>query len=276
MIARLLTACFLLVAVVLPVQAAGPVLTIVLAGVERTIDRDALLARSDVVTVDIPNDVSYGRPMRYRAVPLASLIAADQFPKDSVLEGIASDGFAALLPPELCLRADDSGSVAFLAVEPPDQPWPPLPGKEVSAGPFYLVWARPEASGVRSEQWPYQLARFASTDNPLKRWPQLAVDAALPPDSPIRAGQTAFVTQCMACHTLNGAGSANVGPDLNRPMNPTEYLTPSGLAKLIRDPRAVRTWPNQQMPPFDAGMLNDGDLERVIAYLGHMAGRKTP
>ncbi len=274
MIARLLTACLLLIAS--PLLAAGPELTIAIAGVERRIDRDALLARPDAVTVDIANDVAYGRAMRYRAVPLASLIAADSVPKDTTLEGIASDGFAALLPPELCLRTGDSGAVAFLAVEPADQPWPPLPGKTVSAGPFYLVWVRPDASGVRSEQWPYQLARIASTDNPLKRWPQLAVDAALAVDSPIRAGQAVFVTQCMACHTLNGAGSANVGPDLNRPMNPTEYLTPTGLTKLIRDPRAVRSWPNQQMPGFDATMLSDADLDRLVAYLGHMAGRKTP
>jgi mono/diheme cytochrome c family protein len=59
-------------------------------------------------------------------------------------------------------------------------------------------------------------------------------------------------------------------------MNQPDYLTPSGLAKLIRYPRAVRSGPKQQMPGFDAAMLSDGDLERVIAYLTHMAGRKTP
>lgn len=286
MIPRLLTACLLLVAMALPARAAGPVLTIAIAGMERTLDRDALLARPDAVTVDIPADVAYGRAMRYRAVPLAGLITADRFPVDAILEGIASDGFAAQLPPELFLRSgspagdggagDGGSSVAFLAVEPADQPWPKLPGKEASAGPFYLVWVRPEASGVRSEQWPYQLARFTSVADPVKRWPQLAVDAALPADSPIRAGQALFITQCMACHTLNGAGSATMGPDLNRPMNPTEYLTPAGLIRQIRDPRAVRSWPNQQMPGFDAAMLSDGELGQVVAYLAHMAGRKAP
>ncbi|SMH56289.1 c-type cytochrome [Azospirillum agricola] len=275
---RLLAACWLLLAAMVPAPASagGPELTVAVGGIERRFDRDALLARPDAVTVDIPADVSYGRPMRYRAVPLASLIGLDRFPADAVLEGVASDGFAATLPPELCLQTDDRGSVAFLAVEPADRPWPQLPGKTVSAGPFYLVWVRPEASGVRSEQWPYQLARLVSVDDPLKRWPQLAVDAALPADSPARAGQAVFVTQCMACHRLSGAGSAEVGPDLNRPMNPTEYLTPAGLARLIRDPRSVRSWPEQRMPGFDPAMLSDADLERVVAYLGHMAGRKAP
>ncbi|QCG87111.1 cytochrome c [Azospirillum sp. TSH100] len=259
-----------------PALAGGPVLTIAVAGAERVFDRDTLLARPDVVTVDIPADVSYGRPMSYRAVPLASLLGTGAFPPGAVLEGVASDGFTAQLPPELCLRTGPDGAVAFLAVEPADRPWPNLPGKEMSAGPFYLVWVRPEASGVRSEQWPYQLARIVSSDDPLRRWPQLAVDQGLAADSPIRAGQAVFITQCMACHTLNGAGSAAMGPDLNRPMNPTDYLTPAGLKKLVRDPRSVRTWPNQQMPGFDPAMLSDADLDRVIAYLGHMAGRKAP
>ncbi|WP_082108860.1 cytochrome c [Azospirillum thiophilum] len=258
-----------------PALAGGPELTIAVAGTERVFDRDTLLARPDAVSVDIPADVSYGRPMRYRAVPLASLLGTADFPAGAVLEGVASDGFTAQLPPALCLRTGPDGAVAFLAVEPAEQPWPNLPGKEVSAGPFYLVWVRPEASGVRSEQWPYQLARIVGSDDPLRRWPQLAVEPGLAADSPARAGQAVFLTQCMACHTLNGAGSATMGPDLNRPMNPTEYLTPAGLKRLIRDPRSVRTWPGQQMPAFDPAMLNDADLDRVIAYLGHMAGRKS-
>ncbi|MFP5511478.1 MAG: c-type cytochrome [Alphaproteobacteria bacterium] len=259
-----------------PALAAGPTLTIAIAGTERVFDRDALLARPDMVTVDIPADISYGRPMSYRAVPLASLLGTGDFPPGAVLEGVASDGFTAQLPPELCLRTGPDGAVAFLAVEPADRPWPNLPGKEVSAGPFYLVWVWPEASGVRSEQWPYQLARIVASDDPLRRWPQLTVEPGLAADSPIRAGQTVFITQCMACHTLNGAGSATMGPDLNRPMNPTEYLTPAGLKTLVRDPRSVRTWPGQQMPGFDPAMLSDADLDRVVAYLGHMAGRKSP
>lgn len=275
---RLLAPLFLMLAALPfpPASAAGPALTIAVAGTERVFDRDALLARPDMVTVDIPADISYGRPMSYRAVPLASLLGTGEFPPGTVLEGVASDGFTAQLPPELCLRTGPDGAVAFLAVEPADRPWPNLPGKEVSAGPFYLVWVRPEASGVRSEQWPYQLARIVASDDPLRRWPQLAVEPGLAADSPIRAGQTVFITQCMACHTLNGAGSATMGPDLNRPMNPTEYLTPAGLKKLVRDPRSVRTWQGQQMPGFDPAMLSDADLDRVVAYLGHMAGRKAP
>jgi cytochrome c1 len=56
-------------------------------------------------------------------------------------------------------------------------------------------------------------------------------------------------------------------------MNPTQYLTPQGLRALIRNPKAVRSWPQQLMPAFDAQRLSDTDLDAVIAYLQAMAGK---
>jgi mono/diheme cytochrome c family protein len=70
---------------------------------------------------------------------------------------------------------------------------------------------------------------------------------------------------------MKGAGVADVGPDLGQPMNPIQYLTPKGLRSLIRNPKTVRTWPQQQMPGFDETMLRDADLDALIAYLGYMA-----
>ena len=57
----------------------------------------------------------------------------------------------------------------FYAFEDPANPWPPLSGTTVSAGPFYLVWEQPERSGVGSEQWPYQLATLAGVESPAHR-----------------------------------------------------------------------------------------------------------
>ena len=81
--------------------------------------------------------------------------------------------------------------------------------------------------------------------------------------------------QCLTCHKLNGAGAADVGPDLNRPQNPTEYFTPQGLHDLIRNPKAVRTWPAQAMPAL-SDYLSDREVELIIAYLKHMAGTVGP
>jgi len=243
---------------------------------ERTVTftRAALLARPDVVGVAIAWDVAYGIPMYYQAVPLLALLEGMTVSAGQVLEVQATDGFSATLRSDLVFGNAVQRSVPYLAIEPSDLPWPLLPEKTVSAGPFSIVWQNPEASDVRTEQWPYQVARITAVDGPDKRWPAIAVDAALPIGDPIRAGQAVFVVQCMACHTLNGAGTATKGPDLNQPMNPTEYLTETALRQLVRDPAALRSWPAMQMKPMPVSALSDHELDEVVVYLKHMAARR--
>jgi hypothetical protein len=55
----------------------------------------------------------------------------------------------------------------------------------------------------------------------------------------------------------------------------TEYLTESGLRAIVRNPRAVRNWPLQQMPGFAPEAVSDSDLDALIAYL-HQAEHPTP
>jgi mono/diheme cytochrome c family protein len=264
-----------LVVLVSPASA-DPVLDVTIGGETRRFSRDALLARPDVTNVDIAVDVAYGKPMRFRAIPLAALLAGLRAPPESVIETVALDGFAAQLPLDLVTNTDPAKAIAWLAIEPADPRWPLLPGKSASAGPFYIVWTGAAAATIRSEQWAYQVAKLESQLSPAARWPELAVDPALPATHEARAGQALFVTQCLPCHTLNGAGSSNVGPDMNKPMNPTEYLTRSGLHALIRDPKSVRSWPTQIMPGFPADQMSDRDIDEVISYLAHMAARRTP
>jgi mono/diheme cytochrome c family protein len=253
---------------------AQPVLDVVIGGETRHYARDALLARPDVASVEVANDIAYGKAMRFRAVPLAALLAGLDLPADSVIETVALDGFAAQLPLDLITNTDPAKAVAWLAIEAADNPWPPLPGKAVSAGPFYILWTGAAAATIRSEQWPYQVAKLASQPAPATRWPALGVDPALPATHPVRAGQALYVTQCLPCHTLNGAGASTVGPDLNQPMNPTEYLTRAGLHALIRDPKSVRTWPGQLMPGFPADQMSDREIDLVIGYFAHMTSRR--
>lgn len=255
-----------------------PGIQIISDGRTVTLSQVTLLQRADLSEIHIPRDPTYQRPMSYRALPLASLLRElslkpGDMPGD-MIEVAATDGFVTLLPRDLVLANTDAGSAAYLAIEPMGDPWPVIPGKTISAGPFYVVWLRPEASGVRSEQWPYAVASFRGAEQPVRRWPALAVDDALPADSPIRAGQALFVTQCMVCHTLNGAGNAHVGPDLNIPQNPTEYLAPLALHQLIRNPASVRHWPDMKMQGFDEDALSDHEIDLIIDYLAHMAGRK--
>src|SRR4051812_7790681 len=237
-----LLSCLLLFS---PGASADPVLHIVSGDQARQFGRDELLVRPDAAHIVVPSDVAYANVMNYRGVPVAALLAGLNLPADSYIESVALDGFAAQLPVYLLTNTDPAKAIAWLAIETNDIPWPPLPGKTLSAGPFYIVWTGASAATIRSEQWPYQMAKLVSQPSPTVRWPLLGVNPALPATHPARAGLALFVTQCLPCHTLNGAGASDVGPDLNLPMNPTEYLTADGLRALIRNPKSVRTWPNQ-------------------------------
>ena len=66
-----------------------------------------------------------------------------------------------------------------------------------------------------------------------------------------------------------------MGPDLNRPMNPTEYFQLAALRRYIRNPASVRTWPDQKMPGFGPDRLSEAELDAVIAYLEHMAAQRS-
>jgi mono/diheme cytochrome c family protein len=253
-------------------SAAEPALVIAGEGTERQFTVAELLARPDIMPVTVQSNAS-APATTYRAVPLLALlggtVAGTRF---DTLEARASDGFVTQIPLALIASGSSGGAVPFLAVEDPAHPWPALPKQTVSAGPFYLVWEHPERSGVTSEQWPYELVRLTLVESPVHRWPQLAAPASLPADAPARRGQEVFLTQCLPCHRLNGGGAGEMGPDLGRPMSPTHYLSETGLRALIRDPRAVRTWPDQHMAGFDKTDLPDADLDAVIAYLQAVAG----
>ena len=140
-------------------QAASPELVIVTGGRTQRFTSEALLAHPGVVSITVPNDVSYRRAMTYKAIPLAVLVGS--VPKEDALRFVAADGFAATIPSVPLLAANDDGARAYLAIEPPAAHWPALKaGAAATAGPFYLVWLAPEKSRIGPEQWPYQVARI--------------------------------------------------------------------------------------------------------------------
>jgi mono/diheme cytochrome c family protein len=239
---------------------------------KRTLSTEQLLARDDAVTVRVPDDVSFHRAMTYRAVPLRALLGVSQLPADTELEITGTDGFVTHLPAALAFGGAGRAQ-AWLAIEPSDAPWPRLKdGGDI--GPFYLVWTDAEASKIKSEQWPYKIDAIRTTRPAAAKWPQIAVGSEIPSHSRIREGQRVFATQCMACHRMNGAGDASMGPDLNLPHNPTEYFQPWALKQFIRDPRSIRAWPDMKMHGFAPDALSNAEVDDVIAYLAYMAKRK--
>lgn len=236
---------------------------------------DTLLAHPDATTLTVPNDPAYGdTSSTYRAIPLAKVLAGLPVEGADILKATALDGFVAQLSATRALSTDPAGATAYLAVEDPAKPWPNLKGKDVGAGPYYVVWVNPKLSGIGPEAWPYQTIRLELTTSVAKRYPQILVAESLAEDHPARRGLTLFVDNCFVCHQMNGGGEATVGPDLNRPMNPTEYFQPAVLPRYLRDPASVRAWADQKMPAFAPDVLSDQDLDAIVAYLGHMAGRR--
>jgi mono/diheme cytochrome c family protein len=232
---------------------------------------EQLLARSDASDIQVPADVSYHTGTRYRAIPLKALIQG--LPAGAHLQFVALDGFTAEIPTALVF--DPHGAEAWLAVEPADRPWPALGTGKPSAGPFYLVWLHPEAGHIGPEQWPYQVATIRVLTDPATRFPAMQPAAGLPKDAPARRGFAVFQRNCITCHTLNGQGDAKLGPDLNIPHSPTEYLRENMLRTLVRNPQDLRHWPQAKMPGFSPETLSDADLDDLVAYLKHMATRKT-
>jgi mono/diheme cytochrome c family protein len=253
-----------------PGQTAEPALVVDSGAIEQRFTTGELLNRSDAVVLSVTGDV-YHHAVAYRGVPLLALVGKSVDPKFDTVEAKARDGFVSQIPLALIARGASGGAVAYVAVEDPAHPWPLLPQKMETAGPFYLIWENPEKSAIAREQWPYQLTRLSFTESPVHRWVQLAVPATTTVDAPARRGQDVFVTQCLPCHRLNGGGASDIGPDLGRPMNPAQYLTEAGLRAIIRNPRAVRTWPGQRMIGFSKNSLSDTDLDALMAYLRTMA-----
>lgn len=253
-----------------PVQATEPSLVITSGGESQRYSASTLLARKDVASISVPYDVSYRRAATYRAVPLRALLNGSAESRFDTLEARATDGFIAQIPLTLVMKGDSGGAVAWLAIEDPARPWEPLPKHGKSAGPFYLVWENPERSNIRTEQWPHWLVSLTLVESPLHRWPQLKLPDGQTADA-ARAGQKVFLSFCLPCHRLNGGGASDTGPDLGLPMSATEYLTEAGLRAIIRNPRAVRTWPNQTMGGFGSKSLPDSDIDNLLVYLRVMA-----
>lgn len=263
----LLLCCFLLGFA----AAAEPTLTVAQGAQIRTYALSELLAHPAIVDVQTDaSDEGYKRPMRYRGVPIETLLPGLGKLGDASVQFIALDGYA---PAITAKRLTGVGAArAYLAVEPSAGPWPALAPNKPSAGPFYLVWSNAAGAGVAPSEWPYQIASIRVQSALAVRFPKIVPDSSAQPE--VWSGFAAYEKHCFGCHTINRQGDAKMGPDLNVPMNPIEYFTENALKKLVRDPKSVRAWNAGVMPGFDSSRLGEAELDSIIAYLTHMVGKK--
>jgi mono/diheme cytochrome c family protein len=253
-------------------HAAQATLTIITDSQRLVFSQSQLLSRHDMQTISVADSVYKQRFTRFKAIPMANLFTGLTIPEFAVVQCNSADGFSAILAKTRLLSPDPKASKAYLAIEDPMSPWPDLVGKTTSAGPFYLVWKDPQASAIGREEWPFQVVSFAILSDPRSAFPNIyPADDAVPN---VQNGFKSFLKNCFACHKMNGNGAGSIGPDLNLPMNPTEYLEETALAALIRHPASVRTWPGMVMRGFSEGALPDAERSDLIAYLRYMSKTK--
>jgi mono/diheme cytochrome c family protein len=228
---------------------------------EAELAHDALLARADLreLTFDIPG---VGAPVRLAAIPLRALLPPLPAGTDAV-DVACADGFVAVLPRADVENGDPARPIAYLAVERGKNPFPTLKGHGL--GPYMVVWAAPDGQSVPRERWPYQVLRLSASVPLGKRYPRLVPAAST---GAAMAGFNVFVQNCLPCHPLNAEGPARVGPDLNLPHSPLEYLGAARFAAYLRDPQSLHAWPAARMPPFPSSVLSDAQLADLLAYLG--------
>lgn len=247
--------------------AAETVLTVFDGKQEHVFTRAQLLAHAATVEIALTLDVAYQRPRRVMAIPVRILLP--HLAELESLQFVALDGFVANIPANLL----DGAGQAFIAIEPASEPWPALKtGSTASAGPFYLVWLKPEKARISPEQWPYQIAKIAAVAPLSQRYPQL-LPASVANAQAMR-GLQVYVANCAVCHQLNGAGDASLGPDLNRPYSPVEYFNEAHLRQLIRDPASVRSWKSAVMPGFATQTISEASLDDLLAYFKLMAQQR--
>lgn len=214
--------------------------------------------------------------MTFRAFPLSAVLDDAYGPtwrnREAIVFGCL-DGYEPTIPVRRILEHS-----AFLAVERPDEPAFTITevqnGTErtVQLGPFYIIWENLRDAQIRAEDdygWPYQVTRLDLVSF-RSRFGEMVPKADASEDT--WSGFEAFVIHCSRCHAINGHGGS-VGPELNYPANPTEYMKPDWLRKWIDDPTNVRLAP--QMPPLNPSLPKRQDvIEAVVAYLETIASHK--
>lgn len=144
--------------------------------------------------------------------------------------------------------------------------------RRVPLGPFYVIWENLEDAHTQSEGdygWPYQVEAVALVSFRSRFGDMTPPKGA---SATTLAGFQGFVVHCSKCHKINGHGG-EIGPELNYPANPTEYMTDAWLRKWIDDPTSMRLAP--RMPPLNPDLPDRARMiDEIVAYLAVMAEHK--
>jgi cytochrome c2 len=234
--------------------------------VSKSLDDLRKLGRERVTVTD-PHE---HRDIELEGVPATKLFDAVFGPAWRDAEDVVAtcqDGFHPSIPVKAFLEHD--AYVAFARPDSGDFAIQESAAKRTNVGPYYVVWKRSERADPPEPEWPYQVTALEVTDFATR----FAV--VIPPDGSTalaREGFERFRTFCLPCHTINGRGGTS-GPELNYPVNVTEYFAEPLLREWIEDPQRVR-WGAKMPMPLPPGDDRAHAIDAVVAYLKTMARAK--
>ena len=227
-----------------------------------------LLAKTQTVTV--ADDPVFHKTKTYQGIELREIL--EKYTKLENLNAAQTqivfeceDGYNPSMSLEMLLSRK-----AFLAVSDADAPkgqaWinPIKDGREMKVAPFYVVYSDVSAK-ERDFKWPYNLVKISLVET-VKEF------AAVYPqdDNTMVKGYGLFQKNCMICHALNKVGG-KMGPELNYPMNVTEYWRSlDDIKAFIKNPTSYRN--ECKMPAVT--YLSDKELDEILRYLQYMAKHK--
>ncbi len=213
----------------------------------------------------------------FEAIPLEAVLDEAYGPSWRDHEALlftCRDGYQPTIPVKRVLKHE-----AFVAfARPGDDGFTVLKDEEgtkrrVPLEPAYVIWKNLDDARILSEGdygWPYQVTQIE-----LVTFRSRFAEMAPPEDASAkaRAGFEVFTAHCSKCHAVNGHGGT-VGPELNYPASPTEYMKADWLRRWIDDPTSMRQAP--RMPPLNRQLPHRAELiEEIVAYLEEMATHKS-
>ena len=171
---------------------------------------------------------------------------------------LCKDGYSASVPFYQLLK--DRGFVVVRDVDAKLQ-WDAAINDQYS--PCYLVWDLLQDD--HNHSFPYGITHIHIVNSKDEYANAFPTHASLD----VFKGFSIFKNNCIKCHAINQVGG-EVGPELNIPMNVTEYWKNEQLQKFILHPSRFRI--NSKMPTLTG--LTTKDSRLIVEYLKFMAKNK--
>jgi cytochrome c2 len=227
------------------------------------------LAQLPTRTISTQNDPIYHRNATYEGYDIQALISwlgkrSGLDLSEAIITFIAADGYRSStriseLPKRvgvLAYREQSSNNRSFFSDSKHGK-------KDFNPGPFVLVW---EGSYRDADQlptpWSITEITLGHDSIPKELIPKETSER-------ISNGLRLWREHCLRCHSINKVGGA-VGPELNVPVNITEFWPKERLHQMIENSTSLR-W-GSAMPSFS--WLSKQEREALVEYLEVMSRNK--